>query len=65
MEEIQVVTEQPKLMHPDIIAEFPGIETKDMYGTEASGPTADQDTIPSFAVRVTSARVNAGLDDDN
>lgn len=52
-------------MHPDIIAEFPGIETEDMYNTDVVGLTVAQGAIPSFATRAANACVNARLDTDD
>ena len=55
--------EQPKLVHPDIISEIPGIETADMYD-DIIGPTPnDEKEKPlSYAERAARARINAGLD---
>ena len=38
--DLKAVDEQPKLVHPDIISEIPGIETADMYD-DIIGPTPD------------------------
>ena len=51
LSEIQVVKNQPNLVHPDIIAEFPGIETEQMFSDDVAGSTNNQDTMPSLAAR--------------
>ena len=65
LSEIKAVTNQPKLINPGIMAEFPGIETEEMVDDTETGPTSDQEEKPSPATRAKTARVNAGLDDDD
>ena len=40
--DLKAVDEQPKLIHPDIISEIPGVETADMYN-DIIGPTPNNE----------------------
>ena len=61
--DLQAVNEQPKLVHPDIISEIPGVETTNMYN-RIIGPTLlDEKEEPlSYAKRAAKACMNTGLD---
>jgi hypothetical protein len=63
LSELKAVDEQPKLIHPDIISEIPGVETEDMYdGIIGPVPIGEEEKPPSYAERAARARKNAGLD---
>ena len=64
--ELKSVKEQPKLLHPDIIAEVPGVETEDMYDTIIGPtPTGDEEKPQLYAEHALRARKNVGLDTDD
>ena len=59
MYEIQVVTALPKLVHPDMVANLPGIKL------ESDLPRAKTRSVPDILQDVAAARLNAGLDDEH
>ena len=64
--DLTAVNEQPKLVHPDIIAEIPGVETQDMYDNVIGPiPIGEEEKPSSYAERALVARRNAGLDTDD
>ena len=64
--DLTAVNEQPKLVHPDIIAEIPGVETQDMYDNVIGPiPIGEEEKPSSYAERALMARRNAGLDTDD
>ena len=64
--ELKSVKEQPKLLHPDIIAEVPGAETEDMYNSIIwPNPIGNKIQSPLYSERALRLRRNTGLDTDN
>ena len=64
--DLKALNEQPKLVHPDIIAEISRVKTKDMYDN-VIGPTliGEEENPSSYAERALRAHKNAGLDTDD
>ena len=62
LEDLQAVNEQPKLVHPDIISEIPGVETADMYDGIIGPTPIEQEKPLSYAECAAKACINAGLD---
>ena len=61
--DLQAIDEQPKIIHPDIISEIPGVETADMYDGISRPTPIGKDKKPSlYAERAAKARKNTGLD---
>jgi hypothetical protein len=61
--DLQAVKEQPQLVHPDIIAEVPGMETEDIHDKVIwPTPIGDKKKPPSYDERAIKARKNQGLE---
>ena len=64
--DLKAVNEQPKSVHPDIIAEIPGVKTEDMYDNVISPtPIGKEERSSSYAERPLRAQKNTGLDTDD
>ena len=64
--DLKAVNEQPKLVHPDIIAEIPGVETEDIYDNVIGRtPIGEEEKLSSYAEYTLIARRNTGLDTDD
>ena len=63
MADLQAVKEQPQLVHPDIIADVPGMETEDIHDKVIwPTPIGDKEKPPSYDERAIKARKNQGLE---
>ena len=61
--DLQTIDKQPKLMHPDILSEIPGVKTSDMYnGIIRQTPIGKEEKLPLYAECAAKACINAGLD---
>ena len=64
--DLKAVKEQPKSIHPDIIAEVPGVKTEDMYAKIIGpAPISDKENPPSYAECALRVRTNEGLYTDD
>ena len=64
--DLKAVNDQPKLIHPDIIAEIPGVETEDMYNNVIDPtPISNKEKPTSYTEHALRAHKNAGLDTDD
>ena len=55
------IEQEPNLIHPDIIAEIPGVELESDY-ENIVGPALTQPPPPTMATRAAAARANASLE---
>ena len=62
LSELEVTTELPKMIHPDMVANLPGLELESDFPTPVI-PTPDNQ--PDIMTQFADARLNAGLDKDH
>ena len=59
LSKLEVTTEHPKMIHPDMVANLPGIELESDFPIMAVLTSVN---LPDIMTQLTATRINAGLD---
>ena len=62
LSELEVTTDLPKMIHPDMVANLPGLELESVFPTPETPPP---DKKPDTMTQLAAARLNYGLDEDH